>query len=292
MPVGGDTPVTHSGHKDGQWGISAQEAAALTVWFRNFTASFAEGDALPPLLELKRLHSQRVSTIARELAEDLAWDDGEVRAAETAGLLHDVGRFPQYASFGTFYDGRSLDHGEKGKLVLAADAPLGILSGEAREALLQSVALHNKKALPDDVPSCALPLARLVRDADKLDVFHIVHRHVEEKRIGQLLPGIDETGPLSEALVREVEKAHLASYANVRSLADFLLVQLTWVFDLNYPPSLERLRKTGITERIAAHVGNDHAAVRRLIAEARRHLDDPWSSFLEKRGEKDSGTDA
>lgn len=267
----------------GRWGLLAPEAEALATWFHAFTASFADGDALSPLLELKRLHSFRVSTIARELAEALTWDDDEIRAAQTAGLLHDVGRFPQYASFGTFYDGRSLDHGEKGRDVIATEAPLAACSGETREALLQSVALHNKKALPETIPLCALPLARLIRDADKLDVFHIVHRHVQEGRITQLLPGIDETGPLSHALIREVENAHLASYANVRSLADFLLVQLTWVFDLNYPPSLERLRKTGIVEDIAIRVEKGHTAVRRLIADAWERLENPRSLLREEQ---------
>ena len=29
----------------------------------------------------------------------------------TAGLLHDVGRFPQYSMYGTFFDSASVDHG-------------------------------------------------------------------------------------------------------------------------------------------------------------------------------------
>ena len=64
-------------------------------------------------------------------------------------------------------------------------------------------------------------------------------------------------GPLSPALCDEVRANGAASYASVRSLVDFLLVQLTWALDLNYSPSFDMLRERGYVEWIEGRLPRD-----------------------------------
>jgi hypothetical protein len=75
-----------------------------------------------------------------------------------------------------------------------------------KTAVLEAVRLHNKKVLPADVPADLLSVAEIVRDSDKIDVFRLVRRHVEENRVNDLLPRLDVDGGYSGELVRELEE--------------------------------------------------------------------------------------
>jgi hypothetical protein len=95
-----------------------------------------------------------------------------------------------------------------------------------------------------------MPFCRLARDADKLDVFSLVQRHMDEGTIGDLLPRHKVDAPVADLLLDEVEKNWSGSYKHASSLQDFLLIQLTWVLDINFAPSLRLLEESGVLERI------------------------------------------
>ncbi len=215
-------------------------------WMSSFVSTFRneKGD-LHPLLELKRSHTKRVAENCRRIAGELGWEGSLFERALSAAILHDTGRFPQYARWGTFYDGASTDHGALGEEVLREHFPWPDPEGEDALVILEGVRLHNRRKLPEDIAPAALPVVRIVRDSDKMDVFRIVREHVQEERICDLLPRIDPKGGYSPAILSEVAETGRGSYKNVRSAADFLLLQLTWIFDLNYAPAFRLLTKEG-----------------------------------------------
>jgi len=220
-------------------------------WFRAFTHRFeAESGGLEPLLALKWSHSFSVSLEAGHIARGMKFEPDGVLHAEVLGLLHDVGRFPQYRDFRTFYDAASVDHGELGWKTVSEALVLSSLEDEARFAILDGIRYHNKKEIPLDIRPSSLGMVRLIRDADKLDVFELVQRYLEEGRIRELLPRIHETWEINGAVVDSLMETGRASYSQVRSVADFLLVQLSWVFDMNYPPTFRRVLDRGVIERI------------------------------------------
>ena len=70
----------------------------LRDWFTAYAKRFADADGtLHPMQQLKLAHSLRVAKNARLIAEGLAWAAPQVALAEIIGLLHDTGRFPQFA---------------------------------------------------------------------------------------------------------------------------------------------------------------------------------------------------
>ncbi len=80
----------------------------IKQWFLEYSASFEMEEAGDQeMIELKRAHTLRVVDntvlVAREerLAESLAL------LAEAAALLHDIGRFPQFAQYRTYRDASS-----------------------------------------------------------------------------------------------------------------------------------------------------------------------------------------
>ncbi len=215
-------------------------------WLSSYISGFRnkEGE-LHPLLELKRSHSRRVAENCRRIAGELGWAGPLLERALSAAILHDTGRFPQYTTWETFYDGASADHGALGEKVLREEFPWPDPEGEDAFVVLEGVRLHNRRTLPETVSPAALPVVRIVRDSDKMDVFRIVREHVKEGRISDLLPRINPEGGYSPAIVEEVGRTGRGSYQNVRSTADFLLLQLSWIFDLNYGPAYRMLEEEG-----------------------------------------------
>ena len=218
----------------------------IREWFERYVGTF---DLSVPIIQMKYTHSLDVMKVGETLTRVLEWPPDAAAVGVSACLLHDAGRFSQYRDFGTYYDGASVDHGQRGFEVLLSDFPSEAADAEAREVLLQAVRWHNKKRLPD-LASEAMPFCRLVRDADKLDVFYLVRRRMDEGTVGDLLPRHKLDAPLSETLLREVEERWSGTYKNASSLLDFTLIQLTWALDINFAPSLQMLEDSGMLTRM------------------------------------------
>ena len=231
--------------------------------FESYARSF---DLSIPMINMKYRHSYDVMRCGEELTEVLAWNADSKNVGIAACLLHDIGRFSQYRDFGTYYDGASVDHGDRGYEALLPESRRCVeaADGEAWEAILQAVKWHNKKNLPE-LPHEIMPFCRLARDADKLSVLDLVQRRMDEGTIGELLPRHKIDAPLSGPLLDEVEKNWSGSYKNASSLQDFLLVQLTWVLDINFAPSLRILEESGIISRICGCFPKDDERVQSIL---------------------------
>lgn len=230
-------------------------------WFAEYVRAF---DLSIPMIRMKYEHSFDVMRVGEKLVDALGWSSADARVGVAACLLHDTGRFSQYADFGTYYDGASVDHGDRGYEVLREKFPRSLADDEGREALLQAVKWHNKKSLPDLAPR-VMPFCRLARDGDKLDVFRLVRQRMDEGTVGDLLPRHKIDAPLSDALLDEVERTLSGSYKHASSLRDFLLIQLTWVLDINFAPSLQMLEESGVLERIRDYFPKDDVRVQNIL---------------------------
>jgi putative nucleotidyltransferase with HDIG domain len=221
--------------------------------FVEYTDKFKVGENLPPMLEMKKKHSRRVSRICLAIADALRLDEeGDEEMAYMAGLLHDVGRFKQFKEYGTFNDGESFDHGDAGAEIIANEFDLTGMSDFEIKSLTSAVKHHNKRRLPDTLSLKTYKWAALVRDADKTDIFMTVQKRIDSGKIEEMIPRHTFEGGLSPELVKEIEETGSGSYKHARSLADYRLIQLTWGCDLNYIPTLHLLESEGIFDKIAA----------------------------------------
>ena len=157
--------------------MTEEECNSLTTWFDRYVDLFRDGTGLlPTALELKRTHSLRVSDNARLIARALAMPEEEQHLAEGAGLVHDVGRFPQFAKYGSFRDADTVDHGAEGRRILEEQNLSFIRSSEERRNLFCAVEFHNRnqKDIPQDLTPGQSRVLHLIRDADKLDILELV----------------------------------------------------------------------------------------------------------------------
>lgn len=230
---------------------------AFERYVHRFTGANAE---LHPFLQLKAAHSERVAAEARDISADLGWSVPEQQVAEAVGLLHDAGRFSQFSEFNTFSDRASVDHGERGAVVVEQAGWLAALPDDDRHVILDSIRYHNRLAIPGDIRDGSVAMLRLIRDADKLDIFRIVLDAVERDGFRDLLtmlPHVTLERVPSPQFIDHIVRRRGVSLSNVKTLADFLLMQASWVYDLNYAPTLQRFHDRGVLPRILKHVDGD-----------------------------------
>ena len=264
--------------------MRTEELANLRKWFRHYVRKFAQnGKRMHPLLQLKARHSERVAQEARALATDLGWLQGYRNAAEAMGLLHDIGRFSQFAEHRTFADSKSFDHGEWGWAIARKAAPLSCLPHAERERILDGIRYHNRRVIPDIIASRHRAFLNLIRDADKLDIFRVTLNLVERngfQELPNILPAVTLGRAPSPAIIREFHRRQTCSLRKVKSLGDFLVMQLSWIYDLCYTPTYRRVVERGILSRILRLIEGDN-----LVHDLGAQLDQ-WitSRLIEKAG--------
>ncbi|MDA8157277.1 MAG: HD domain-containing protein [Actinomycetota bacterium] len=120
----------------------------LKAWFSRYVHSFGGATGSRQPMELKEVHTAYVCRDITILAESECLKGGDIVLAGAIGLLHDVGRFPQYAKYGTFKDSQSENHGELGVRVINEAGILEGLPDDEKAVILESVKFHNAYSVP------------------------------------------------------------------------------------------------------------------------------------------------
>jgi hypothetical protein len=237
--------------------MNSDDLHLFKEWFSGYCASFhASDDEECRNLVLKEEHTAKVCSNIVSIAQDELLDAGDLMIAETVALFHDVGRFPQYARYKTFLDRVSVNHGELGAEVLAGSGVLKDLPVQEQEIITESVKYHNAFRIPDLARSDIINFLRLIRDADKLDIWRIVFEYytqsAPEDGPSAVGLGFPDTPGYSKDVLACIFGRHLVSLASVKTLNDFKLTQLSWVYDLNFRESFRRVVEDNYLDRIAA----------------------------------------
>jgi hypothetical protein len=233
------------------------ELKRIRHWFDSYTGAFVESeeDTQINLFALKVSHTMRVVEHCVFLAAALDLTDEQSLLAQSIGWLHDLGRFEQYRTYRTFLDSVSVNHALRGLEVMAEHKVLDGLSDFDREVISDAVKYHNVFMPPEDEGGLRDKFIRLIRDADKLDIFDVMADYYEKPQaaraaaVGNDMP--DGPGYSSEA-VSNILDGRMVSLGSISNLNDNKLLNLSWVYDLNFAPSFRWLIDSGCLERIAA----------------------------------------
>lgn len=224
-------------------------------WFNAYTDRYmGDDDLVARRLRGKREHTYRTCKEILRLADALSLDDNQRWIAEVVALFHDVGRFPQFAWYHTYNDARSVDHSRLSVEILGQEGILAVLPREERQWVQTAIEHHGQKFLPADLNGQALLFAKLIRDADKLDIYRVVvdlHRQYQADPDGfefeTDLSNEPEYSPeVLEAVIGQVP----VSYDKLRTINDMRLCQIGWVYDMNFAASLARLRHQGYLDEL------------------------------------------
>jgi hypothetical protein len=223
-------------------------------WFSDYCKSFYSSDIEDQKnISLKEHHTYNVCKNIIGIAKELSPSNNQIVLAETIALFHDIGRFPQYEKYKTFRDSISVNHGLLGSRILIEKNVLQNLSESEQEIIIQSVKFHNAFSTPKKEKKEIIFFVRLLRDADKLDIWRVFTEYYENP--GKNSPsavclGLPDTAEYSEDILSCLYKKKIVSLTKIKTLSDFKLLQLSWVYDLNFKPSFRLLIERDYLNRI------------------------------------------
>ncbi len=254
--------------------MTDKDYKALVLFFDDYTTGFINQavNAHPHLT--KKKHTVRVVENIVFLGEKLGLSPQQMRLAKAAALLHDIGRFSQFETYGTFYDHASKNHGALGVGVIREHRLLSSWPMVEKKQIVRSIALHNSYHLPLKMDKDTLFLTRLLRDADKLDIFHVVTQNylgADPGENGYLTLNLPDDGLISKRLFERILNGELIDNQQIQSVNDLKLLQISWVFDLNFKATMERVSCCDFIFRIISTMPNSERRTF-LIAFMKAHM--------------------
>ena len=256
--------------------MTETDLAEMKRWFARYagTFSFPDREDQKNIL-IKVSHTEHVCQDIQTIVRGLSSEENTARLAEAIALFHDIGRFRQYREYRTFRDALSVNHGKLGEEVLTEEKILQGLPPGEQDLIAHSVRYHNAYGLPR-ADRQKLFFLKLIRDADKLDIFRVFIAYYEgppEERASATAFGIPDTPEYSDVMLAAMMNRKVASYSNIRTENDFRLMKLSWVFDIHYQGTLRLLHERGLIDRIARGLPRDEkiisavALLREYVAE-------------------------
>jgi len=226
-------------------------------WFYFYVMSFASDDPeCRRNIDLKQQHTQRVCREAVAIGKDLGLNESDLCTVETTALFHDVGRFEQYKQYRTFSDRKSVSHAAFGVEILRENRVLDRLEQPLQEFILKVISHHSRAKLPENEDPKCLFFCRILRDADKLDIWRVVTDYYRQKAAGKSNETIEldlpDTPGISQVIYENLMQGKTILFENMKNLNDFKLFQVGWVYDVNFLFTLKCLKERGYLEMIRA----------------------------------------
>jgi putative nucleotidyltransferase with HDIG domain len=225
-------------------------------WFATYVAGFRTGDPVKDrTIALKEAHTRRVCKEIIMIARSLELSPHDLILAETIALFHDVGRFRQYREFGTFNDAASRNHAELGLEELAEHQVLNGCAAEERKRIRRAIRCHNVRVLSEERDEQVVFFARLVRDADKLDIWRVFVDYYEGRYSdvdSTVVWGLPDEQSCSSKITDALLAQEMADTKHMATLNDFKLLQISWIFDVNFIPTFCAVRRRRYIDKIAA----------------------------------------
>ncbi len=236
----------------------------LKRWFYGYVKSFYGDDAyVNANLKRKEDHTRRICGEMVYLAKELGLDESASNLAEAIALLHDTGRFSQFVKYRTYNDANSTNHSLIALDELKKAGVLESLDASEREIIEKAILWHGEKELPADLDGQLLQCAKMIRDADKVDIFYTVTsfyvdyaKNPDKVRLIEIEVE-DRPGEYTQAIVEQMLHGERIDYRDLNTWNDMKLLQLAWVYDINFVPMLKRIRQRRYVETILEYLPKD-----------------------------------
>jgi putative nucleotidyltransferase with HDIG domain len=227
--------------------------ADLSRAFLHYLDSFqADDEGIRDHFQIKKKHTYRVVREIKSVALQSRLSGKETELARIIALFHDIGRFEQFMRYRTFNDDISENHSKIALRVLKEQHFLSSFEDKTVKIITAAIENHNVPILPEISDPAILLFSRLLRDADKLDIWSLtLDQNVAFTIRNEKEP--DEYRVPENILSRLRErKIVLLQFAD--SMNDFRLLRLSWIFDMNFPATFSIIEKKGTIDKILARI--------------------------------------
>jgi HD superfamily phosphohydrolase YqeK len=235
--------------------MEQRQLEKLKVWFDDYVAGFYGDDEYTNAnIKLKEEHTRRVCEETLYLADELGLKRNQKRIAEVIAIFHDIGRFEQFIKYQTYHDPKSVNHCQLALEVLNDTKVLDGIENKEIELIEKAIEYHGAKELPGDLDGECLLLSKLIRDADKLDIFYVMIENYRQYRADpdefEFEVELPDNLSYSAEVLEGILRGRQIDYNELRTWNDMRLMQLGWVYDVNFAATLKRIRQRKFLEKI------------------------------------------
>lgn len=202
-------------------------------------------------IALKVKHTFRTVEVAKKIAEDLKLNEEQILLAELIGLLHDIGRFEQLRIYDTFTDRDSIDHANFAVKILFEDGLIRNFIQDTKydEIIYKAIKNHNKFKIEEGLSKEELLQARIIRDADKTDIFAVFVEDIEQGN--DVLYNYEEVSKqeLSPKIMKDFQEYKQSNRDLFTRDIDNYINIIAFIFDYNFLTGLKVIKENKYIER-------------------------------------------
>lgn len=193
---------------------------------------------------LKYCHTLRVIEFCGKIAQSLNLSEEDRKISMLIGLLHDIGRFEQLRVYDTFIDKDSIDHANYGIEILTNKNFINkfVTDKDLQRLVITAIKNHNKYSIEDGLDERTLMFCKLIRDADKLDIFNIfINNDLKIEKTDSLI---------SDKIYNQLMDKKALIDKDMKTEFDYFLRQVGMFFDLNYKYSLDYVKENKLVDKL------------------------------------------
>lgn len=242
--------------------MEPKQVEEFKVWLKDYISDFyGDDEFINANIKLKEDHSYRVCEEMDYLTASLGLDDNMRRIAYVSALFHDLGRFGQFVKWRTYADSRSESHAELALDVISETGILARIDSRESSLIIKAIKYHGIKQLSDGLDDDELLFCKLLRDADKLDIYYVVIKYYGEYEKDpdgfKLELELPDIGGYTDEVIDEILAGRRVDYIKLRSWNDMKLLQLGWVYDVNFNAAMQRIKDRRYLEKILHYMPED-----------------------------------
>ena len=220
-------------------------------------------------IERKYWHSFRVMKESKYIAKSINLEEEKVKLAELIGLLHDIGRFEQMKRYGTYRDLLSIDHGNLGIQILKEnDLIRRFVNDDVFDnIIIKAIENHNKYSIEEGLKEECLLQAKIIRDADKLDIFYegIEIFWKDQKEIEEI-----ENCKMRDYYYNSFIQEKVIEKRADQNRLESLIIFMAFIYDLNFKASFIKLNREDYINKILDRFDFKEEDTKKQMEEIRR----------------------
>ena len=196
-------------------------------------------------ISYKYYHSYRVMDNMIVLAKSMNLPYADIELAKCIGLLHDIGRFEQLKKINSFND-KLLDHGDYGEDIVRKENSLKYFDIDPvnYEIVYKSIRNHNKYQIEPNLTKRELLFAKMIRDADKLDILYALNNNEIKSVIWE------DDSDICDRVKNQFFNNKQVKNNGTENKNEKIITMFSFIYDFNYNASINILKNNQYYEKI------------------------------------------
>ena len=204
--------------------------------FKGYFKSLTGSREIQVKVDEIRTHSLRVVENCNQLARMILQTDEDMWLAELIALFHDLGKAEMMTAGTESPTNIQRDHSMVSVKLIQEMKFFEKLDDPEKLIVIKAIESHNKPKLPKFDSEHQTQYAKLLRDADKLDIFDSSYRFFKERSGIQPIMTFDliNSPEVSEKIIKSIMAGKNAVVEDMKTMNDYKLLLMSLVFDVNF----------------------------------------------------------